>query len=114
MSAPLLIPIMAPPTTVAAAPPSALPAPRPCGALECLAFPTPEAAFAYVLQRKPRILALGEAHAQEGTPGIRSSTRRFAEQLLPMLAGKSKHIVIELPARLVRNRRGRSQRGLSA
>jgi hypothetical protein len=61
-----------------------------------LAFPTAEAAFAYVLQSKPRILALGEAHAQEGTPGIRSSTRRFAEQLLPMLAGKAKHIVIEL------------------
>ncbi|MEO8906004.1 MAG: hypothetical protein ABI627_31160 [Polyangiaceae bacterium] len=91
MSAPLIQP-SAPVATVAAAPA----APRPCGALECLAFPTPEAAFAYVLQRKPRVLALGEAHAQEGTPGIRSSTRRFAEQLLPLLAGKSKHIVIEL------------------
>jgi hypothetical protein len=61
-----------------------------------LAFSTPEAAFSYVLQSAPRVLAVGEAHAQEGTPGIRSSTRRFAEQLLPLLAGKSKHIVIEL------------------
>ena len=94
----------APPLSASASPTSSVattqavlpPAPHPCGALNCLAFPTPEAAFAYVLQSKPRILALGEAHAQEGMPGIRSSTRRFAEQLLPMLAGKSKHIVIEL------------------
>ena len=49
-----------------------------------------------MLQSEPRVLAIGEAHAQKGTPGIRSSTRRFAEQLLPLLSGKSKHIVIEL------------------
>jgi hypothetical protein len=49
-----------------------------------------------VLRERPRVLAVGEAHAQEGTPGIQSSTRRFAEQLLPKLAGQSKHIVIEL------------------
>lgn len=77
----------------------ALPAkaePRACGALDCLAFATPEAAFAYVLAQNPRVLAVGEAHAQEGTTGIRSSTRRFAEQLMPLLSGKAKHIVIEL------------------
>jgi len=44
----------------------------------------------------PRVLAIGEAHAQDDTPGIKSATRRFAEDLLPKLAGKSKHIVIEL------------------
>jgi hypothetical protein len=64
--------------------------------MNCLAFKTPEAAFGHVLQRRPRVLAVGEAHAQAGTPGIPSSTRRFAEQLLPLLAGRSKHIVIEL------------------
>jgi hypothetical protein len=76
--------------------PPAKPAARPCGALDCLAFATSEAAFEYVLGSSPRVLAVGEAHAQEGAPGIHSSTRRFAEQLLPLLAGKSKHIVIEL------------------
>lgn len=82
------------PPSVTAAP---LPSPgRPCGAFDCLAFATPEAAFSYVLREKPRILAIGEAHAQAGTAGIRSSTRRFAEQLLPLLAGKAKHVVIEL------------------
>jgi hypothetical protein len=69
---------------------------RACGAFDCLAFATPEAAFEYVLRSDPRVLAIGEAHAQKGTTGIRSSTRRFAEQLLPLLSGKSKHIVIEL------------------
>ena len=72
------------------------PEPRPCGALDCLAFATPRAAFEYVLRSQPRVLAIGEAHAQQSSAGIRSSTRRFAEQLLPLLAGKSKHIVIEL------------------
>lgn len=49
-----------------------------------------------MLGEQPRVLAVGEAHAQRSIPGIRSSTRRFAEQLLPMLSGKAKHIVIEL------------------
>jgi hypothetical protein len=72
------------------------PVARACGALGCLAFATAGAAFDYVLQSNPRVLAIGEAHAQDSTPGIPSSTRRFAEQLLPKLAGRSKHIVIEL------------------
>jgi len=70
--------------------------PRSCGAFDCLAFATPRAAFEFVLGSQPRVLAIGEAHAQQGTTGIRSSTRRFAEQLLPALSGRSKHIVIEL------------------
>lgn len=82
--------------TAQAAPLAAAEAGHPCGALNCLAFATPQAAFSYVLRTNPRVLAVGEAHAQEGTPGIASSTRRFAEQLLPLLAGRSKHIVIEL------------------
>jgi len=69
---------------------------RPCGALDCLAFATPQAAFEYVLRSEPRVLAIGEAHAQAGMTGIQSSTRRFAEQLLPLVSGKAKHIVIEL------------------
>ena len=87
------------PATASAAPASVAPiaaAPRPCGAFDCLAFTTPEAAFEYVLRTDPRVLAIGEAHAQDGAPGVRSSTRRFAERLLPLLSGKSQHIVIEL------------------
>jgi len=87
------------PATVSVTPTQTEPAkttPRMCGALDCLAFTTPQAAFEHVLKLEPRVLAIGEAHAQEGTTGIRSSTRRFAEQLLPLLSGRSKHIVIEL------------------
>jgi hypothetical protein len=85
------------PAPAASAPAQAAKAePRACGSLGCLAFATPEAAFEYVLALQPRVLAIGEAHAQAGTTGIRSSTRRFAEQFLPLLSGKSKHIVIEL------------------
>jgi hypothetical protein len=91
-------------TASAPAPSSAAPAgpvasvvvPRACGALHCQAFATPEAAFESVLSRSPRVLAVGEAHAQQGSSNVRSSTRRFAEELLPLLSGKSKHIVIEL------------------
>ena len=76
--------------------PARAPAGRACGALDCRAFATPGAAFDYVLESEPRVLAVGEAHAQDSTPGIASCTRRFAEQLLPKLAGKAKHLVIEL------------------
>jgi hypothetical protein len=67
-----------------------------CGAFDCLAFASPSAAFDYVLRTNPRVLAVGEAHAQDDRPGIFSSTRRFGEQLLPLLSGKAKHLVIEL------------------
>jgi hypothetical protein len=96
-------PVVAPSRSLATAtvlsPPVSPPAasgPRACGALDCLAFATPQAAFEHVLRNEPRVLAIGEAHAQAGTTGIRSSTRRFAEQLLPLVSGKAKHIVIEL------------------
>src|SRR6478735_2362201 len=93
-------PASSPSPALAASSPSPAPltraTPRACGALDCLAFASPEAAFAHVLESQPRVLAVGEAHAQAGTVGIHSSTRRFAEQLLPLLAGKAKHIVIEL------------------
>ncbi len=67
-----------------------------CGALACLAFSTPEAAFEYVLAKKPRVLALGEAHAQDRDPRVHSATRRFGEGLLPKLRGRASDMVIEL------------------
>ncbi len=69
-----------------------------CGALACLSFPAPLDAFRYVLAHEPRVLAIGEAHAQranEGT-GVASSTKRFTEALLPELAGKASGLVLEL------------------
>jgi hypothetical protein len=92
------------PSAPASAPPEAPPAPpattapvgRPCGTLGCLAFATPQAAFEHALSGAPRVIALGEAHAQKDAPKVKSTTRRFAEELLPGLKGRASDLVIEL------------------
>ena len=84
---------------VAASPAPAVPAPEgavACGELDCLAFDSPEHAFARVLEGAPRVLAVGETHAQKGVEGVPSSTRRFMETLLPGLKGRATDLVIEL------------------
>jgi hypothetical protein len=48
------------------------------------------------LSANPRVIALGEAHAQKDAPKVKSTTRRFAEELLPGLAGRASDLVIEL------------------
>jgi hypothetical protein len=78
-----------------AEPPSAGAA-RPCGDLGCLAFATAEAAFEHALAAEPRIVALGEAHAQKDAPKVKSTVRRFAEELLPKLEGRATDLVLEL------------------
>jgi len=75
---------------------SGKPVGRPCGELGCLAFATPQAAFAKALSASPRVIALGEAHAQKDAPRVKSTTRRFAEELLPGLEGRVTDLVIEL------------------
>jgi hypothetical protein len=70
----------------------------PCGELGCLQFDSPEDAFRYVLQSKPAVLAVGEAHAQKGTEGIDSSAKRFTNTFLPFLNGKASDLVVELMA----------------
>ena len=87
------------PPTVASAPPVAKepePARRACDSLECLDFPTAKDAFAYAVRSRPRVLGVGESHAQRGAPNVHSATRRFGEELLPVLAGSATDLVIEL------------------
>jgi hypothetical protein len=67
-----------------------------CGPLDCRRFATPEAAFTRVLSLEPEVLAVGESHAQRGTESIDSSTKRFTEQLLPLLQGKASDLVVEI------------------
>jgi hypothetical protein len=100
VQAPPAPPANGPPTT-AAVPPPAEPAAAPtafraCGELACKAFPTATAAFDFVLAESPRVLAIGEAHAQSDGPKSASSTRRFMESLLPRLAPRATDLVIEL------------------
>jgi len=63
--------------------------------MECSLHDSPEAAFARVLEEHPAVLAVGETHAPKGFEGP-STTTRFTETLLPMLAGRSKDLVLEL------------------
>ena len=54
-----------------------------------------EATKAAVLAEKPRVLAIGEAHAQKGS-GVDSSAKRFTLELLPALKGKASDLLVEL------------------
>ena len=78
----------------AAQPP--LPAFRDCGELGCKAFASAADAFDFVLAETPRVLAVGEAHAQSDGPKAASATRRFMDGLLPHLAPRASDLVIEL------------------
>jgi len=85
------------PSLVASAPPPAQPTgPAACGELGCKLFDTPEGAFAAVLEQQPRVLAIGEAHAQKGSENIRSSTARFTTGFLPLLSGRATDLILEL------------------
>lgn len=66
------------------------------GGPTCLQFASAEDAFRSVLTTNPLILAVGEAHAQRGTEAIASSTKRFTDTLLPILAPRSSDVVVEL------------------
>jgi hypothetical protein len=86
-------PVSEPAPSSAAADPNA---PVACGALACTQYPSAQAAFQAVLASKPRVLAIGEAHAQKGTETIATATRRFTETLLPLLPETKSDLVIEL------------------
>ncbi|HEX4516907.1 MAG TPA: hypothetical protein VH054_25340 [Polyangiaceae bacterium] len=58
-------------------------------------FDRDEDAFDVVLRDDPAVLAIGEAHAQRGST-VASSTKRFTDELLPMLAGRASDLLVEL------------------
>lgn len=80
----------------ASPPPSAAP-PAYCTTLGCRLFDTPAEAFRAVLDTKPLVLAIGEAHAQKGAD-VPSSAKRFTTDLLPLLEGRSSDLLVELMA----------------
>jgi hypothetical protein len=88
-------PPAAPATALSASAPSQAPPFRECGELSCKAFPTAVAAFDHVLAQAPRVLAIGEAHAQKTGPQV-STARRFMDEMLPRLAPRASDLVIEL------------------
>ena len=66
------------------------------GGPTCYRFEAAEDAFRWVLAREPHVIGVGEAHAQRGTEDIASSTRRFTESFLPILAPRASDVVVEL------------------
>jgi hypothetical protein len=69
---------------------------RSCGALACRLYDAPGDAFRAVLEQRPLVLAVGEAHAQKATPGVASSAKRFTTDMLPALEGKASDLILEL------------------
>jgi hypothetical protein len=97
VGAPTVAPSAPAPSAVATAAPTAAPAGgRPCGALDCRLFDRPEDALAVVLESKPLVLGVGEAHAQKGMEGIDSAAKRFTERFLPVLRERASDLVVEL------------------
>lgn len=67
-----------------------------CGAFDCAFFDGADSALAWTIaEHSPSVIAFGEAHAQEGTPG-KSTALRFADELLPALAPQSHFLLVEL------------------
>jgi hypothetical protein len=82
--------------TLPATPPSAEAPEVACGGLGCRLFDSPAAALDAVLASAPRVLAVGEAHAQKGSEGVDSTVKRFTRDVLPSLRGRASAMVIEL------------------
>jgi hypothetical protein len=85
------------PATRAAAPApvAAVTGGEPCGALDCRRFDNPAAALQYLLGNEPVAIGFGEAHAPAGSE-LPSTAARFTEQLLPVLAPRTSHLIVEL------------------
>jgi hypothetical protein len=67
----------------------------PCGPLECRQYDTLAEAFESALASHPRVVAIGEAHAQKGT-AVSSSAKHFTEEVLPHLGGRASDLLLEI------------------
>jgi hypothetical protein len=61
----------------------------------CLRFASNADAFRWVLAHEPVILAIGEAHAQKGSEGVASATKRFTESMAPLLENRASDLLVE-------------------
>ncbi len=70
---------------------------KPCGELGCRTYPSAVEAVRDLLNSEPQMLAFGEAHALKGSEHIRSTTERFEQDILPVLAeAGASSLVVEL------------------
>lgn len=63
--------------------------------LACRRFAKTEDAFTAILAESPLVLAIGEAHAQKGTEGIASATKRFTDSFVPLLGDRASDLLLE-------------------
>jgi hypothetical protein len=78
------------------APPAATTSPpSACGELPCTQYDSARDAFLAALPGDPAVIAVGEAHAQKGATAA-SAAKRFTEEILPSLAGRSSDLLLEL------------------
>jgi hypothetical protein len=68
---------------------------RGAGAVTCSSFASNEEAFRWVLGHEPAILGIGEAHAQKGSEGLASATKRFTETMVPLLENRASDLLVE-------------------
>jgi len=61
----------------------------------CFRFASNADAFRWVLAHQPVILAIGEAHAQKGSEGVASATKRFTESMAPLLENRASDLLVE-------------------
>ncbi len=66
-----------------------------CGELDCRQYAAPVDAFLDAVGPDPLVVGVGEAHAPKGAT-VASSARRFADELLPALAGRASDLLVEL------------------
>jgi hypothetical protein len=67
----------------------------PCGPLDCHQYASPLDAFVDALGADPLVIGVGEAHAPKGAR-VASAAKRFADELLPALAGRASDLLVEL------------------
>lgn len=71
--------------------------PYACAELTCRDYDSAAKALAVVLEEtKPAILSFGESHALKGTEGVKSTTARFTEELLPAFQDRASSLILEL------------------
>ena len=61
----------------------------------CIRFASNEDAFRWVLAHEPAILAIGEAHAQKGSEGVTSATKRFTDSMVSLLENRASDLLVE-------------------
>jgi hypothetical protein len=68
---------------------------EPCGALGCTQYDSASDAFLQAIDGEALVLGVGEAHAPKGAKAD-SAAKRFAQELLPRLAGRASDLLVEL------------------